>query len=219
MPGLTNLINKRFTRLVAVKRVENDKLGSSRWLCKCDCGNYKIARGGYLRNGKTKSCGCLQREQSRINGKVCIIHGMRRTSEYGIWIHMNQRCYNFNNKDYKNYGGRGITICDEWRYSFAAFLRDMGKRPGLKYTLERINNDGNYELGNCKWAIMREQSGNTRRNKLFKAISPINRVHISKNQHEFARRFSLSSTCINSCLKGKYKTHKGWTFEYTQVSI
>lgn len=143
-----------------------------------------------------------------------LIHGMSKTPEYRVYYHMIGRCYNLNNSHYKYYGGRGIKVCDEWRYSFAAFFKDIGKRPGPEYTLERINNDGDYKPDNCKWATRLEQNGNTRRNKLFKAVSSISRVHISKNQSEFARQFNLDQRGINDCLKNKQGSHRGWKFTF-----
>lgn len=209
MGKLVDLTGKRFTKLLVIKRVANDKSGNPHWLCKCDCGNYKVIQGGNLRSGHTKSCGCLQKERVQT-------HGMSTIPEYQVYYAMISRCYNSNNQAYKYYGGRGITVCDRWLSSFISFLNDMGKKPGLLYTIERINNDGNYTSDNCKWATAKEQAGNKRLNSRcykFKAISPIGRVYTSKNQHEFARQFNLSCRLVNACLKNRYKTHKGWTFE------
>lgn len=147
-------------------------------------------------------------------GKQNQIHGMSTTPEYRVWVSIKQRCYNPNYRYYKDYGGRGIRVCDRWLYSFVAFFKDMGKRPGPKYTIERVDNDGNYELGNCKWVTRKEQQNNTRKNVQFKAISPINRVYISKNQNEFARRFNLSQGNINNCLYNRRQTHRGWKFTF-----
>jgi hypothetical protein len=166
MGRLIDLTNRHFIRLTVVKRVENNKWGSACWLCECDCGNYKIVRGADLRSGVTRSCGCLYGEQQQT-------HGMRKTPEYQIWSYIKQRCYNFNNSTYEYYGGRGIKVCDKWLNSFLAFFNDMGKRPGPKYTIERLNNDGNYEPGNCKWATRKEQANNRGSNKAFKVILSI----------------------------------------------
>lgn len=145
------------------------------------------------------------------------IHGMSRTFEYSAWLNMKGRCYTLTNTSYKYYGQRGIKVCDKWLYSFAAFFKDMGKRPGLEYTLERINNDSDYEPGNCKWATWEEQNNNRRLSSLckeFKAISPIGRVYVSRNQREFARQFNLYGSHLNGCLNNKRQTHRSWRFEY-----
>jgi hypothetical protein len=142
---------------------------------------------------------------------------MRNTPEYQAWRHAKQRCGNPNNSGYKDYGGRGIEFCQCWRgpNGFKNFLKDMGRRPGSGYSIERLANDGNYTPDNCVWILAKEQQGNTRRNKRFKGISIIGRGYVSKNQSEFARQFNLSSTGICDCLHGRRRQYKGWTFAYT----
>ncbi len=129
---------------------------------------------------------------------------------------MKDRCLNPNDKNYKNYGGRGITVCERWM-DFTNFLADMGEKPeGL--TLDRINNDGNYEPGNCRWATWKEQRRNQRKfdhknQYLFIATDSQGTMVVSNNQSEFARQHNLSQGNITECLNGKRKSHKGWTFK------
>ena len=129
------------------------------WKCKCDCGSICEVIATHLRNGNTKSCGCLRNE---VAGGRTRTHGLSKTREYETWCHMIQRCEDPRQPGYKHWGGRGITICDRWRNDFEAFLADMGHRPSAKHSLDRINNDGNYEPSNCRWATRHEQARNQR---------------------------------------------------------
>lgn len=139
------------------------------WNCQCDCGTINKVRGGALRFGSTKSCGCLQKE---IVGKMSYVHGNgktnQKTAEYTAYYAMIQRCYNPNYSDYKDYGGRGIIICEKWlapKTGFLCFLNDMGKKPTPSHSLDRYPDmNGNYELSNCRWATPRQQATNTRSN-------------------------------------------------------
>jgi len=169
MPRKLNVIKNRYTRLIVIKEVQKHIStggnASSQYLCQCDCGNEKIIFLRSLVSGKTKSCGCLLRESCSINGKKRRIHGMRsKESEgdktYESWRAMRRRCLT-NNTRYKL---RGIKICKRWN-SFNNFLHDMGPRPPGK-TIDRINNDGNYEPSNCRWATPKEQANNRQNNRL-----------------------------------------------------
>lgn len=145
MGKLIDLTGQRFGRLVVLSRHrDNDKQGATRWSCRCDCGASTIVRRSDLRDGNTRSCGCYARELSRT-------HGMSKSLEYQIWRSMINRCTNSNDKGYRRYGGRGIEVCARWHNSFESFYEDMGKKPGPEYSIDRIDNDGNYEPGNCQW--------------------------------------------------------------------
>lgn len=131
---------------------------AARWRCRCDCGNIRDVRADDLKSGNSKSCGCIQREKARAR---FLTHGQTGTQLHSVWVQMKQRCLNPNDDKYAAYGGRGITVCDAWRDSFEAFCRDMGERPP-GHSLDRINNDGNYEPGNVRWAPSSVQSRNRR---------------------------------------------------------
>ncbi len=155
----------RFGRLVVVQfdRIHNKR---RRWLCRCDCGAEKSIDGASLRSGNTKSCGCATREaSSRRATDRNLKHGARTsanpTVEYAAWQAMLQRCTRANHPAFANYGGRGISVCALWRESFENFLADMGPRPANR-SLDRIDNDGDYKPGNCRWATYSEQMKNRR---------------------------------------------------------
>ena len=163
MPAKLQWVGLKFGRLTVV-----DDLGNSRVACLCDCGLSVFVRCQSLRTGNTQSCGCLKIERAQQNLPAPIrTHGEaqrgKHTREYRIWIDMKSRCFNPLNKHWNDYGGRGITICDRWM-DFSNFLADMGRRPsGL--SIDRINNDGNYEPNNCRWATAKEQQHNQRKHR------------------------------------------------------
>lgn len=160
MPRLRLDVGQRFARLVVLGSASPTKDRNPRVKCRCDCGRETIARIDYIKTGHTKSCGCQRMiVVSRIDNTR---HGLSKTREHRAWVNMNFRCTNSSCRGFENYGGRGIRVCTEWRESFEAFFRDMGPRPSAKHSLDRIDNDGNYEPGNVRWALSRQQNSNKR---------------------------------------------------------
>lgn len=164
MGQLKDLTGQRFGHLTVLERAEKGKFSGAYWLCRCDCGAEKIIRGLTLKNGRTQSCGCLQKEvASQLCTKMRNKHGGHGSRLYRIWKNMHSRCYNANVGNYSYYGGRGITICNEWLNDFSAF-RAWALSHGYQddLTIDRIDVNGNYYPDNCRWVTMKEQNANQR---------------------------------------------------------
>lgn len=167
MSRLIDLGGQVFGRLTVVDRAENNRHGQTMWECVCGCGREVTVCSMSLRNGDTQSCGCVRREvmavSHRHHGHAQQRDGTRPSPTYVSWRAMLARCYDSSHPYFHNYGGRGITVCDRWRYSFKAFLSDVGTRPSVKHSIDRYpNNDGDYEPGNVRWATRTEQNRNRR---------------------------------------------------------
>ena len=157
-PKFKDLSGLKFGRWTVLEHVKISRR-PAHWLCVCECGTKRVLNGHNLRSGITKSCGCAPRKKRT--------HGKCKTPEYRVWASMIGRCSYEGDTNFKKYGARGIRVCARWRHDFAAFLSDMGLRPTPKHSIDRIDTNGDYEPGNCRWATMKEQARNTRSNRLI----------------------------------------------------
>lgn len=205
---ITGLVFGRLTVLKSAGLLDGRKMF---WMCKCACGNYKIAPGQLLRNGGVQSCGCLRedtlRTRSTIHGNASRDKG--ETAEYVAWCAMIQRCTNPNRDKYERYGGRGIKVCKRWLNSFENFLSDMGIKPGKKYSIERNDSDGNYSCGkcdecvdngwksNCRWATFKDQCRN-RGNNVWMEYRDKKMI-----KSDWARFFKISVATLSEMMEKK----------------
>lgn len=191
-----------YGRLTAVRRTKTRTAGNrgAFWLFKCECGTEKEIRATSVKSGNTKSCGCFHIDTARNLGYANATHGLSTTPEYRVWKAMVDRCHNPDNRHFKNYGARGITVCERWR-SFDHFFKDMGQRPSPKLTLERDDNNGPYSPENCRWATRKEQINNRRNTRIID--TPWGPMSVS----EAAARVGLSINLFGA------RVVKGWSTE------
>ena len=164
---LVEMVGYRSGNLVVTERATPalNANGQAMWTVLCDCGATNVVTGSHLRQGRTKSCGC---QTAELVGATHRKHGESHlTTEYVTWCSMRQRCADPASRSYPLYGGRGITVCDEWRDDYAAFLAHVGRRPSPRHSLDRIDNERGYEPGNVRWALPEVQARNTRSNRLI----------------------------------------------------
>ncbi len=192
-----DLIDHNFGKLKVISYLHINR-GRTFSKCQCKCGNYINVLGTRLTSGNTKSCGCLRNEKLIDRRKT---HGSRKTKEYNTWCHIKARCFNKKHMQFKDYGGRGITVCSEWKNSFIKFLNDIGKAPSSKHSIDRINNNGDYEPKNCKWSTYKEQNSNkrTKRNVTINGIT--------KSLQDWCDEYHINRGTL------KYRLDKNWSHD------
>ena len=196
---MIDLTGKKFGRLTGIKFSHKTKNRDYFWLFECECGNTKTINSASVRKGATKSCGCLAKETT---SKVRRKHGLSNTKSYEVWNNLMSRCYNQLDPGYKNYGGRGITVSEEW-HDFVNFYRDMGNPPKDK-SIDRIDNDGPYSKENCRWKTWSQQNINRRHKKSNTGIRNISwskrdnlyYVSIKRNNISYKKSFKELSDAI-----------------------
>ena len=195
-----DLTNQKFNRLTVLEL--SDKRGKKvMWKCRCDCGNITFVETCNLRGNRTKSCGCYKMDGLLSRSTK---HNQRHTKLYEVWKGIKQRCLNSNHKAFKNYGGRGISICDEWKDNFSSFYNwAMQNGYSDELSIDRINNDGNYEPNNCRWVDRKTQANNTRTNHF---ITYNNETHTIA---EWSRILNIKYSVI------LYRLHHNWSIEKT----
>lgn len=180
-----NIAGKRFGKWLVMDHVRRYSRCKLMWHCRCDCGTERWVNPQNLRLGKTKSCGCGLPEATRLRMRT---HRKSKSNEYKIWMAMRMRCLNKNANTWKNYGGRGIKVCDRWLNSFPDFLSDMGKRPSNKHSIERKDVNGNYDPSNCKWATDTEQARNNRRSEYYRFVDSLKSIGIINHYYRITSK-------------------------------
>ena len=216
MPPFKDLTGLRFGRLTVLERATNNKRNGICYLCICDCGRKKIVDVCHLRNGLTTSCGCFHKERAR---KANTTHSGSKTRLYQTWCNMKARCYRQGSTDYRRYGGRGITICDEWRDNFAAF-QEWALSHGYddNLTIDRIDVDKGYCPENCQWLSRSENSKKAiedqRSKKVPKAVVCIETGKVFLSRSEAGKTITVSCRKIDDCCQNKRHTCGGYHWRY-----
>lgn len=205
---MNDLTGQKFGRWIVLRRGPNNTLKHPAWECQCDCGTTKYVIGSVLVSGRSKSCGCYRIERGREHGATINLRhgeasqdgrGHKMTPTYAAWSQMKSRCNNPKHSNYKRYGGRGIRVCERWSESYETFLEDVGERPSPKHTLDRKDNDGNYEPGNVRWATAMEQNRNTSSNRTIDingVVKPLSEwlEHFGRARKTFYQRITRGMT-------------------------
>ena len=201
-----DLTGRRFGRLTVVERAPDDDHGNILWYCKCDCGGEKRTRSNALTSGKATSCGCVQKRRA---AEAHTRHGCHGSRLYNIWSNMKGRCNTKSCSFYERYGGRGITVCDEWRDSFEAF-RDWALANGYRddLSIDRIDNDGPYSPGNCRWSTEEVQS----RNRSTTAVITVD--GIARSRTEWAEMLGIKPEALRSAIR---RGHDPETYIKTKI--
>lgn len=206
MPKLKDISGQKFGRLTAVERIDTDKRGELIWLCQCECGNTTKVRSSHLRNGRTKSCGCLKRERTiERNFKHGACQNGETTRLYITWRNMRRRCQDPEEKNYENYGGRGISVCEKWQdfRNFQKWAKNNGYKEDLE--IDRIDNDGDYCPENCRWVTHQKQSNNKRTNRLIEFNGRV------KTLAQWARELDIKYISLYMRLKRGWSVEKAFT--------
>lgn len=215
MSTVKNIIGNKYGRITVISFSHKNKHRDYYWNCVCDCGKALTIRGSSLKSGNTSSCGCLRDE---VRGTFSITHNKSDSKIYLVYRNMRDRCYNTKNKSFKDYGNRGIYVCERWLESFENFYMDMGDPPEGK-TLDRIDNNGPYSPENCRWASVTEQNRNTRNS------IKLNYKGKTKHISELAEEFKINPATLRARLfKYKWDEEKSLTYpvrkrlEYEETS-
>ena len=208
MGNVIDLTGQKFDKWTVIREAGRNKSGGATWLCKCECGTVRVLDGRSLREHTSKSCGCLVKDPSYEHCKPNLKHGGRNERLYSVWSGMIDRCCNQNSKHYAQYGGRGINVCDEWRYDYAAFRTWAfangydPEAPKYVCTIDRIDNDQGYSPDNCAWHNQMEQCNNRSNNHVLTFNGESHTIS------EWARKIGLRKDTLRRRIE-KY----GWTIE------